>query len=168
MKMKKSVFYSLLALFVALIVALDQWTKWLVEEKVAPGENLSSIGGIFHITHTQNDGSAWGLLSGQTWLFILVMVLFVVLLGFMLWKKWLSKPTELLCLGAILGGGLGNMIDRLFKGGLVTDMICLDFMSFPVFNVADCFITCGCIALGVYVIFFDREIKEEAPSEEEA
>ncbi len=162
MKMKKSSFYPLLALFVAAIVALDQWTKWLVEKNVPMGADGSSVLGLFHITHTQNDGSAWGLLSGQTWLFLLVMVLFVVLLGFMLWKKWLSKPAEFLCLAAILGGGLGNAIDRLFKGGLVTDMICLDFMSFPIFNVADCFITCGCIALGIYVIFFDREKKEEA------
>ena len=153
--------YAFLAIFVAAIVALDQWTKWLIEKNFALGEDRGSILGIFHITHTQNAGSAWGMLSGQTWLFILVMLLFIAVLVFIVWKKWLSKPLELVCLAAVLGGGLGNMIDRMFKGGLVTDMICLDFMDFPVFNVADCFISVGCFALAVYVLFFDREKKEQ-------
>ena len=158
---KNSVFYGLLAAFVAFIVALDQWTKWLVEEKLAIGEDLPSILGIFHITRTTNAGSAWGMLSGHTWLFILVMLLFIGLLVFIVWKKWLTKRFEILCLASVLGGGLGNMIDRLFKNGLVTDMICTDFMEFPVFNVADCFISVGCIALAVYVLFFDRDKKSQ-------
>ena len=152
-------FYAILGIFVAAIVGLDQWTKWLVEKNLALYEDYPSILGIFHITHTKNDGSAWGMLSGQTWLFILIMLLFIALIVVMIWKKWLSKKFEWVCLAAILGGGLGNMIDRIFKDGLVTDMICTDFISFPVFNVADCFVTCGCIALMVYVLFFDREKK---------
>lgn len=156
---RNKVFYGILAVFALGIVALDQWTKWLIEENVAIGEARASILGVFHITHTQNNGSAWGMLSGQTWLFILVMLLFIAVLVFIIWKKWLSKKFELLCLAAVLGGGLGNMIDRMFKDGLVTDMICLDFMDFPVFNVADCFISVGCIALAVYVLLFDREKK---------
>lgn len=166
MKKKNTLFYILLALFVVAIVALDQWTKYLVETGLALHEHRPSILGIFHITHTQNDGGAWGSFGGQTWLFILVMVAFVALLGYAVWKKWLSKKVEWICLAAILGGGLGNVIDRLLKDGLVTDMICLDFMKFPVFNVADCFITCGCILLMIYVIFFDREKKEAEKTEE--
>ncbi len=149
-------FYAILAVFAAAIVGLDQWTKWLTVQNLEVGEGLNSILGIFHITHVKNTGSAWGMLAGQTWLFVLVMVLFLGVLVLMVWKKWLNKKFEWFCLAAILGGGLGNMIDRLFKNGEVTDMICLDFINFPVFNVADCFITCGCIALIVYVLFFDR------------
>ena len=167
MKKKNTVFYILLALFVVAIVALDQWTKHLVESGLALYEHRPSILGIFHITHTRNDGGAWGSFGGQTWLFVLVMVAFVALLAYAVRKKWLSKKVEWICLAAILGGGLGNVIDRLFKDGLVTDMICLDFMNFPVFNVADCFITCGCILLMIYVIFFDREKKEEPKAEPE-
>ena len=149
-------FYVILAIFAAAIVGLDQWTKWLTVQNLEVGEHLGSIGGIFHITHVKNTGSAWGMLAGQTWLFILVMILFVGILVLMVWKKWLKKKFEWLCLAAILGGGLGNMIDRLFRDGQVTDMICFDFIDFPVFNVADCFITCGCFALIIYVLFFDR------------
>lgn len=161
-------FYAILGIFVAAIVGLDQWTKLLVEKNLAFGEDLDSILGIFHITHVQNDGAAWGMWSGHTWLFLLVMLVFLALFAFILWKKWLNKKSELLCLAAILGGGLGNMIDRIFKGGLVTDMICLDFIDFPVFNVADCFITCGCIALMISIFFFDGKKRDEtAPSSQE-
>ena len=155
-------FYVLLAVIAAAIVGLDQWTKALTLAADRAGSLPSdSILGIFHITHTENDGAIWGILSGQTWLFILIMVLFLAVLGVMIWRKWLTKKFEWLCLAFIAGGGIGNMIDRLVSGS-VTDMIKFDFVEFPVFNVADCFITVGCAALLIYILFFDREKKHEA------
>ena len=156
-------FYLFLVLLAGGIVALDQWTKALtVAADKAGSLPTDSFLGIFHITHTQNTGGAWGMLAGQMWLFVLVMVLFLALLAVMIWKKWVTKKFEWVCLAAIAGGGIGNMIDRLWHG-YVTDMICFDFINFPVFNVADCFITCGCFALMIYVIFFDREKKQKKP-----
>ena len=155
-------FYVLLAVIAAAIVGLDQWTKALTLAADRAGSLPSeSILGIFHITHTENDGAIWGILSGQTWLFLLIMVLFLAVLGVMIWRKWLTKKFEWLCLAFIAGGGIGNMIDRLISGS-VTDMIKFDFVEFPVFNVADCFITVGCAALLIYILFFDREKKHEA------
>ena len=155
-------FYVLLAVIAAAIVGLDQWTKALTLAADRAGSLPSeSILGIFHITHTENDGAIWGILSGQTWLFILIMVLFLAVLGVMIWRKWLTKKFEWLCLAFIAGGGIGNMIDRLVSGS-VTDMIKCDFVEFPVFNVADCFITVGCAALLIYILFFDRGKKHEA------
>ena len=155
-------FYVFLAVIAAAIVGLDQWTKALTLAADRAGSLPSeSILGIFHITHTENDGAIWGILGGQTWLFILIMVLFLAVLGVMIWRKWLTKKFEWICLAAIAGGGIGNMIDRLVSGS-VTDMIKFDFVEFPVFNVADCFITVGCAALLVYILFFDREKKHEA------
>lgn len=153
-------FYAILAAIAAAIVGLDQWTKALTVAHVPLHEDLPSVLGIFHITHTKNDGAIWGVLSGQTWLFILVMALFLALLVVLIWKKWLTKKFEWVCLAFIAGGGIGNMIDRLLCGK-VTDMIEFDFVSFPVFNVADCFITVGCFALLVHIIFFDREKKKD-------
>ncbi len=151
--------YLFLALLAGGIVALDQWTKWLTVAADRAGSLPSdSVLGIFHITHAQNTGGAWGILAGQTWLFALVLLVFVALIALLIWKKWVTKNFEWVCLAAILGGGIGNMIDRLAHG-YVTDMICFDFIDFPVFNVADCFITCGCIALMIFIIFFDREAK---------
>ena len=70
------------------------------------------------------------------------------------------RDVERLALGAVAGGGVGNMIDRL-RFGRVTDMIQLDFVEFPVFNVADCFITTGCVLLVIYLLFFDRQKKKD-------
>lgn len=164
---RKTTFYLVLAAFAAAIVALDQWTKWLVRRDLPLYASKDSILGIFHITHVENTGGAWSMFSGQLWLFIGVMALFVALIVVLIWKQWLKKPFEWWCLAAILGGGIGNLIDRL-ANGRVTDMICLDFVNFPVFNVADCFITVGCFALIVYVIFLDRtedKKRENTPSE---
>lgn len=155
MKRKNTVFYILWILFVAAIIALDQWTKYLTVQTLPLHGSKESILGIFHITHARNTGGAWGILAGQTWLFVLVMVAFLGLIGVMLWRKWLTKKFEWVCIAAIVGGGLGNMIDRLLHGA-VTDMIAVDFIDFPVFNVADCFITVGCIALLIYVLIFDH------------
>ena len=69
-------------------------------------------------------------------------------MGFKTFERW--------CMVAVFAGGLGNMIDRL-RLGYVVDMIELEFMEFPVFNVADCFITCGCILLMLHLIFFNKE-----------
>ncbi len=164
---RKTTFYLVLAAFAAAIVALDQWTKWLVRRDLPLYASKDSILGIFHITHVENTGGAWSMFSGQLWLFIGVMALFVALIVVLIWKQWLKKPFEWWCLAAILGGGIGNLIDRL-TNRRVTDMICLDFVNFPVFNVADCFITVGCFALIVYVIFLDRtedKKRENTPSE---
>lgn len=164
---RKTTFYLALAAFAAAIVALDQWTKWLVRRALPLYESKDSILGILHITHVENTGGAWSMFSGQLWLFIGVMALFVALIVVLIWKQWLKKPFEWWCLAAILGGGIGNLIDRL-ANGRVTDMICLDFVNFPVFNVADCFITVGCFALIVYVIFLDRtedKKRENTPTE---
>lgn len=157
----KRKFYALLALIAAAIVALDQWTKHLTIQNIPLGTHRDSILGIFHLTHTKNTGAAWSMLEGQTWLFVVVFAVFLVLLGVVVWKQWLSKKFEWFCLTAIVGGGIGNLIDRLTTGA-VTDMICFDFIDFPVFNVADCFITVGCFALLVYILLFDRDTKSPA------
>lgn len=158
---RKGIFYALLALFAAAIVALDQWTKCLTIQNIPVGTHRAGILGIFHLTHTKNTGAAWSMLEGQTWLFVVVFAVFLVLLGVVVWKQWLTKKFEWVCLTAIVGGGVGNLIDRLTTGA-VTDMICFDFIDFPVFNVADCFITVGCFALLVYILIFDRDVKSPA------
>lgn len=154
-------FYAFLAVFIAAIVGLDQWTKWLTIVHIPENTIGERILGLFRLAHHRNTGAAWSMLEGQTWFFLGVLLVFLLILGFMLWKKWLSKKPELLCLAAIVGGAIGNAIDRLFRNGEVVDMIKFDFwMDFPTFNVADIFITLGCAGLMIYILFFDKEKKD--------
>jgi signal peptidase II len=151
--------YAIMAAVIAAAVGLDQWTKWLTLRHI-PENSVGEepILGLFRLAHHRNTGAAWSMLEGKTWFFLGVLGVFLLVIGYMLWKKWLKKPTELLCIASIIGGALGNAIDRLFRGGEVVDMIKFHFwMSFPTFNVADIFITCGCACLMVYILFFDKE-----------
>ena len=164
-------FYLLLVLLAGGIVALDQWTKALAIAADAAGSLPSkSILGIFHISLLPggNKGGMWGLFEGQTWLFILVMVAFLALLVVMVWKKWVTKKFEWVCLAAIAGGGIGNMIDRIFRG-YVVDMFDLLFMSYPIFNLADCFVVVGAILGAVYYLWlYEKYDKKEKPHADDA
>ncbi|MBR3076713.1 MAG: signal peptidase II [Oscillospiraceae bacterium] len=157
----------LLALFMALAVAADQITKALVRAKLPYGAAAGDrplIPGVIGLTWVENEGAAWSMLSGMRWLFLALVVVFFVAVAVLIRKKWITKPAELWCLAAIGGGALGNGIDRALRG-TVTDMLQTLFMRFPVFNVADCFITCGAIALIVYVLFWDRKTVTEGPKD---
>ena len=148
--------YLFMALFAAVIVGLDQWTKFLVVENIPLYGHMDAIPGLFSLTYTQNTGGAWSMMEGMIWLFVLIFALFTAGLIYEFINKKLGLTTfERWCVVAIFGGGLGNMIDRL-RLGYVVDMIRLEFMNFPIFNVADCFITCGCIALMVHLVFFNK------------
>ena len=144
-------------LFAAGIVAADQITKILVVQNIPLYSNVEAIDGLFHLTYVQNTGAAWSMMQGMRWVFVALFVALTVLVLVEYFKKPLPFTTfERWCIAAIYGGGLGNMLDRL-RLGFVVDMIEVDFMNFPVFNVADCFITCGCILLIVHLVFFNKE-----------
>ena len=148
-------------LFVIGIVAADQGTKLLVLEHIPLYSEAEAIPGLFHLTYVQNTGAAFSSFEGMRWLFVALFVGMTVLVLVEYFKKPMPFSTfERWCIAAIYGGGLGNIIDRI-RLGYVVDMIEVDFMSFPVFNVADCFITCGCILLIVHLAFFNKEFWKE-------
>jgi len=151
------------AVFTAGVVALDQWTKYLVVENIPLFGRMDAIPGLFHLTYVQNTGAAWSLFEGMQWLFALVFLVFTALILWDYFKKSMPFTVfERWCIAAIYAGGLGNMIDRV-RMGYVVDMIRVDFMDFPVFNVADCFITCGCAALIVSLLLFNKKFwKDDA------
>ena len=148
--------YVLMGLMAAGIVAADQLSKLWILGNLPLYQQIPVIDGLFHLTYVQNTGAAFSSFQGQLWLFIL---LFAVLTVAVIWefitKKMGFSRFEQWCIAAIYAGGLGNMIDRL-RLGYVVDMIEVEFMNFPVFNVADCFITCGCIAMIVSLVFFNK------------
>ncbi len=148
--------YILMAVFAAVIVVLDQLSKLWVVANIELHGRVPAIDGLFNLTYVQNTGAAFSSFEGMRWLFILIFVVFTVAVVWDFTKKSMPFSTfERWCIVAVYGGGLGNMIDRI-RLGYVVDMINLEFMNFPVFNVADCFITCGCIALIVSLVLFNK------------
>ena len=149
--------YLLMALFAAGAVALDQWTKALTVASIPLHSRVPFWDGLFHFTYLQNTGAAFSSFQGQQWLFALIFAVFTLLLLVELLKNSMGfRPLERWCIVAIWAGGLGNMIDRV-RLGYVVDMIEVEFIRFPVFNVADCFITCGCVLLIAHLVFFNKD-----------
>ena len=156
--MKKLIQYIL---FIIAIVLADQWTKWIVVENIPLYGRVEFWPGVLSWTYTKNTGAAWSMLEGQRWLFILIFAVLTVLLLLEYFKfKMPFTALERWLVAAIYAGGLGNIIDRV-RLGYVVDMIHTDFMDFPVFNVADCFITCGCIGLMISLIFCNKAFWKE-------
>ena len=155
--------YCFLILFMLVIVGLDQLTKALVVANIPLGEAVKALPGVFHLTHLHNTGAAFSMLEGGRWFFALICAAGLIAVAILIKKKVIEAPFELWCLAAIFGGGIGNLVDRI-RLGYVVDMFEVEFMNFAVFNVADIFITCGAVALFVYVLFFDKKEKKDAPA----
>ena len=148
----------------ALIVALDQISKWLVVANIPLHESVDVIPGVFKFTYIRNDGAAFGMLDDARWVFMILSTVAIVgVIAYMFVKKPQSK---LLCisLAFMVGGGIGNMIDRLCLG-YVVDF--LDFCAFPKlwkwnFNIADSFVVVGAGMLMLWMVLdLIREVKEE-------
>ena len=149
--------YFFMVLCVLGITAADQLSKYLVVQNIPLYSDVPVINGLFHLTYVQNTGAAFSMFQGMQWMFL---VLFAILTVVVVWdfaKQHMPfTQLERWLIVCIYGGGLGNMIDRV-RLGYVVDMIEVEFMNFAVFNVADCFITCGCILLMLHLIFFNKE-----------
>ena len=148
-------------LFAAAVVGLDQYTKYLTLMNIPLYADVPFIPNFLGFTYVRNYGAAFSSLQGQQWLFAVIFVLFTVALVWEYYKKPMGfNKFERWCIAAIYAGGLGNMIDRV-RFGYVVDMIETLFMEFPVFNVADCFITCGCFAMMFSLFFFNKAFWKE-------
>ena len=144
------------SLFAVLIVVADQITKYLTVALIPLYGRVDFIPCLLSLTYAQNTGAAWSMFEGMQWMFALIFLVLTVAVLYEYFKSPLPfNKFERWCIAAIYGGGLGNMIDRV-RLGYVIDMIKTDFMVFPVFNVADCFITCGCFAMIFSLLFINK------------
>lgn len=141
-----------------IIVLIDQVSKYLTQAYVDLGQQIEWIPGLLSVTHIHNTGAAWSILEGQMWFFYIVTVIVVVMLIYYM-QQMKNEPLLKTGLAFILGGALGNFIDRLLHQ-YVIDMIQLDFIDFPIFNLADTALTIGVILLFIQYIFLDRQEKE--------
>ena len=161
-------------IWIVVIVAsvfADQLTKQLVVNFLDREEPFDVIEGVFRFSYVENRGAAFGMLDDHRWVFMIVSTLAIVGIIFYMWK--FCRDSKLLCLGLslIVGGGIGNMIDRIFLGYIIDF---LDFCAFPnlwmwVFNVADAFVCVGAaiVVLSLLIdIVKDSKKKAELKTEE--
>ena len=141
-------------------VALDQLTKWLTVIYLDYRESFPLWKDVLHFTHERNEGAAFSMLSDQRWVFMVFSTVAIIgLLIYLIFFRPKSKFVQV-TLAMIVGGGIGNMIDRIWLG-YVIDFIDFTLINFAVFNIADCFITVGAFALMGYLLLdMMREMKQ--------
>lgn len=159
-KPKKILIYSIV---IFLGVFLDSLSKLLVITFLKPVGTVPIINGIFHLTYVENPGAAWGMLAGHRWVFMLISTVAIVVMLLYLYTGWVENKLTAAGLLLIVSGGIGNMIDRIALG-YVVDFIEAAFIDFPVFNVADSFVTVGS---GILILSLVIEIINEHKREKE-
>ena len=144
--------YILAVVSAVLLLGADQLTKYLISTRFELEESRVFLKGFIEFFYIHNRGGAWGLLYGKTYILIPITVI-VMAVCIILYKKY-GKKNKLLfwAIMLVLSGGIGNMIDRVFRDGNVIDFLHFEFFpSFPVFNVADCAIVVGA---GLLILYF--------------
>ncbi len=148
--LKKPWFYLALA---AILVVIDQWVKSWIVANFALYETRPFLPGLLELTRIHNTGGAWSIFNQHTWVLAIISGLVSLVLVYLIIKPPFPQPGGRLALAMVLGGAVGNLIDRV-RLGYVVDMFHFLFVNFPVFNVADIGVSLGGVALCIYVAFF--------------
>lgn len=151
---------------IVVTVFLDQITKYLTILYLKPIDTLPLWEDVLHLTYVENTGAAFGMMKDSRWIFMVTSTLAIIgILGYMIYRVYIKKEKmpwmEALSLSFIVGGGIGNMIDRTLLG-YVVDMIDFRLINFAVFNVADSFV---CVGAGLMILYLILEMVKEARAE---
>ena len=142
-------------------VVLDQVTKWLAVRYLMPMDTLPLWEDVLHLTYYENPGAAFGILTKSRWVFMVISTVAILAISYFLIRHRPENLWVRLSLGMIVGGGIGNMIDRVWLG-YVVDFIDFRLINFAIFNVADSFVTVGAGIMMVYLISdMIKETKKE-------
>ena len=147
--------YFAIMIIAGFSILLDQAAKLIIRTSMTPGESIPKEDRFFNILYLQNDGIAFSLFQGNRWLLVciqLTLIIAIVVVMFHVVRKINSKVI-LISFAMMLGGGIGNLIDRVFLGKVV-DFISIG--SFAVFNIADMSLTIGCGIMLIYLFTSDK------------
>jgi signal peptidase II len=146
----------LFLLISAIFIVFDQLSKAYIVGNFSLGESKEVLHGVLSFTFLKNDGAAWSILRGQMTFFVILTT--IAILAALVYLFNIAKEEMLVAFAVslILAGGVGNLIDRI-RQGYVVDMIQLDFINFPIFNIADC---CVVIGVGLWLIVSILEEKK--------
>lgn len=148
----------------ALVIVLDQVTKWLVVKNMALGEKISIAEPYLGLLSHRNRGAAWGMLEGQMWLFYIVTVAVAGGIIYYFHKEAKGQPLFGFGLMFLLGGAIGNFIDRVWRKEVVDFvdvMIPVINYDFPIFNVADAALTVGVVIIIIHIIMDEKKNKKK-------
>ena len=135
-----------------LLIAVDQLLKILVIQSIKPVGIKSVIDGIFDLRYVENRGAAFGILQNQRWFFIWITLAICVLIVIAMFRYANHEFFSWAASAMIVGGGIGNMIDRIMRG-YVVDYLSVSFFP-PVFNFGDCCVTVGAVIFIIHILFF--------------
>lgn len=146
----------LAAISIVILTMLDQLVKYLIDTTYKVGEGFHIIEGVFRITYVQNKGAAWGSFSGKLVFLLAITSLILIFAIYIYIRLAMKKGTKYSPLRIsfvfLIAGAIGNMIDRIAKG-YVVDMFDFCLINFPVFNVADIYVTCSFAVIVILILF---------------
>lgn len=149
----------------AMLLALDQWTKFWVESNMELEEVLPLWPPVLELHAVHNYGAAWSAFAGARWVLVLVTTILILVVVLALSLRLIRHPLGVIAAFLILGGGIGNLMDRLFLG-YVVDMLRFPFWrSYPTFNVADVGVVTGCGLWILYILLVREDLSAGAPDE---
>jgi signal peptidase II len=138
------------------VLLADQVTKYLIVKNMAINDSITVINNFFYITHWKNKGAAWGIFQNGRIFFIVLTIIILAILVYIL-AKYENKFLRI-SLSLLLGGAIGNLIDRISRGSVVDFFqFYIGSYEFPIFNVADTFIVIGTIMLAIYMLFIHKD-----------
>lgn len=143
-----------------LVVLLDYITKRIVSGNMVLYQSIPVIKGVFNITYVKNTGASFGMMAGARWFFVAVTVILIAAVIYYAVKNKITDKLFLVSASFVVGGGIGNLIDRIATGAVV-DFFDFCLINFAIFNVADCFVVVGVILMAIYYIKEEKTKKEE-------
>lgn len=150
---------------IALMIAIDLLSKLYFQNYFeAGGENITLINNVLGLTYLKNTGAAFGMLGDNTVLLIIFTVVFLAIFAFIDFHYKSSNGWYIAGFSLIVGGAIGNFVDRIVFG-YVRDFIELKFIDFPIFNLADTFLTVGVICYIVYLVFYEFKQSSDKPKD---
>ncbi len=157
--MKNKKIRAIIFLILAAVgIFFDQWTKRLAVLHLMNQPSKTIIPGVFELSYLENPGAAFGMMRGKQFLFFVIMAVVILTILWLLVRLPLTKRffPLLLCMVLIFSGAIGNSIDRMSQG-YVVDFLYFSLIDFPVFNVADIYVTVGTIILIIFAVFVYKD-----------
>jgi signal peptidase II len=152
-------------LIILLVIAADQISKFITVQYLKPINSVPVLEGILSLTYVENRGAAFGIFQNQRWFLIILPIVIVSVAMIYLLRNRNESLITRISLAVILGGAIGNLLDRIFRT-YVVDMLQFTFIQFPVFNIADMAVVCGTFMLAIQLLLYQEKSKSDENSNE--